>query len=145
MATAALLGYNAGFKYGAGPTTHQLAVPLRFESARQVKWRSAVDSLDKANREVVTIGSAVEEAVIVIRYDNEPGPLKDMLTAGMDGTTLDYYPDLSDTGTKYEMLVVEVEVDVQPDPDTHKARGEWMAKVRVRATGSTTDFDAILT
>lgn len=139
MATQHLKNGDPGFKYLPGPITHKLAQKLIFNETYKVKARFSADSLDRANRETITIGTAVEEHMITIRYDNEPGSLKDLLEAGADGTQIDYYPSIAG-GTNFSMIVLTQKHDivVLQDPDRHISSGEWMATVHVRMVGSDT-------
>jgi hypothetical protein len=144
MSTKKLIG-NAGFQYGAGPTTHQLATPLLWELVPvAVRTRFRRWSLDRTAVDTVVIGAGVEDLLTVIRFDDQPVGLRAMLKAGMDGTQLDYYPDLA-LATFYPFLLVEVdgadgdEVRIRPDRDRFM-HGEWEASVRLRRVdGGTVD------
>jgi hypothetical protein len=135
---------NAGFKYGAGPTTHQLAAPLRELRPIALQRRYRRWSLDYTAVDTVVIGAGVDDLLAVIRYDDQPAELRAMLKAGMNGTQLDYYPDLA-LATLYPFRLVEVqggsgdEVAILPDRDRF-AHGEYEATVRLRRMdGATVD------
>jgi hypothetical protein len=120
----------------------KLAVPLRFERVADVKWRRVVDSIDRTNREILTIGSKVEEVDCVIRYDDDPGGLRDMLEAGADGTNnLSYLPSKSAGGTAIvlQVLIGTDRVTIEPDPDTYVSHGHWTARFRARVVSGTLD------
>lgn len=149
MATVAKFG-NAGFKYtppGGVLTTHLLAAPLRPVKASYTRRKYVRDSLDYTQREVVVVGTGVQDAWFTIRYDNQPTELKTMLRHGLEGVTLTYYPNLTDTATNYPCTLIELngsagdDADILPDTDRWWAK-EYMAEVRLRRTSGT--FDALL-
>jgi hypothetical protein len=69
-----------------------LRAPLRETQAGLRKRRFIHDSLDFSGRDVVTLGTGVQELLGEIRYADDPYALLTMLTAGADGNTLYYHP-----------------------------------------------------
>ena len=101
---------DAGFKFtppGGSLTTHALQWPLRNPQPATVKARWSSWSLDKTEREVLTVGDGAAEIVAGIRFDSDAPGLLEMLEAGADGAELTYYPSLADTGTSYPCQLVE--------------------------------------
>ena len=138
MATQRLrVGDDPVIKYLA--VTFKLAQKLQFADSTAAKARFAADSIDRSNREIITVGASVEEHTIIIRYDDEPQGLKEMLEAGADGTQLDYYPSLGG-GTNFSFIVItgSDQITITPDPDRHRSHGEWMATARIRMVGGDT-------
>lgn len=111
MANTIKIG-NAGFKYteiiGGANITFNLAAPLRKMRPIRTETRFKVTALDNKTSEVITIsGSEVEEIVGIIRYEDDPPGLLDMLNEGANGAILTYYPDLSTPGENYPAELVE--------------------------------------
>lgn len=138
MATAALAG-DARFEYGAGPTTHLLAVPLKDVRPADPRTRHVWWSADMTTREVTNVGAAVYEIIATIRMDNEPDALKILLWNGLNGKELTYRT--TSGGTAFPVLLVEVVgkdgVELDPDRDRY-GFGEWEATVRLRRVDGTT-------
>lgn len=143
MATSSWHGTNSGFTYGA--STHRCRVVPRLERAARVKRRYAVDTLDLTDREVITVGSGVEEMTVTVRYDDEPTSLKAMVDWGMDGNSVVFWPNLAG-GFSYPGFIVEPAGDqaiIKPDRDRHRSHGEWEATFTMRRTDGGT-FDDLL-
>lgn len=152
MATTAITG-NAQFSYtpqGGSPTTHTLAVPLKFSPAygfryRYRKTRFEAFNSDGTDREVYVLGDATHEIVAEVRYDDEPTALRDMLIEALENNvTLTYSPDGG--GTTYPFLLVSVDGDagelISLDP-TRYAFGEYMTRLVLRRVDGG-NLDALL-
>jgi hypothetical protein len=82
---------NAGFSWDAGASTLRLRTRLREFRARHVRTRRVRESLDYSVREVTSIGAGVHEVRALLRFEDDPGGLMDMLRAGTDGGLLHYH------------------------------------------------------
>lgn len=143
MATSSWHGTNSGFTYGA--STHRCRVIPRMEGAARVKRRWVADSLDLTEREVISVGSGVEEVTMTVRYDNEPASLKALIDTGMNGEVVTFWPNLSG-GLSYPGIIVEpqgTDATIKPDRDRHRSHGEWEATFTMRRTDGGT-FDELL-
>ena len=135
---------DAGFKYGAGPTTYAMEWPLRFLQPGETKSRYDSWSIDYEEREVLVVGSGAAEIRAVIALENTPEDLLAMLAAGADGTSLVYWPSLAG-GTSYACELVE------PKGDTIALirdrmlpmKGRYEVTIRLRRTDGG-NFDALL-
>lgn len=156
MATTQIKG-NWDIEYtpqGGSSTVHTLAIPLRrapdarFKNVRR-KRRWEVWNDDFTEREVFTLGStAVDEITVVIRMDDEPDLLKDMLTEALENdVTINIRPNGSG-GTSYPCKVVRIpgassgEIPVFPDRERY-AYGEYEVPMVLRRVDGGT-FEGLL-
>lgn len=125
-----------------GAQSHTLQVPIQEVRPSYRARRYVRESLDYSNREVYTIGSGVYEILGVIRYDNDPQSLIDMLSAGARGLTLTY-----DDGTNsYACYLVYDSDEITPDFDVdQKAFDELKMEVRLRKTDGTAFPSSVFT
>lgn len=151
MATEFLKG-SARFEYtppGGSPIVHRLGTPLsplrEFVPSR-LKQRFDWWSVDKVNREIVTIEGSAEEVVCIIRIDNEPVELKAMLqTALEDGTQLDYYPETGAPAIPLQLVEIPGAAPDEIPLTQDRGRfggGEYEVPVRLRRIDGGT-LDAI--
>jgi hypothetical protein len=141
---------NAGFKFATPwvpSVTITLALdwPLRNPRPATVRSRWGAWSLDKTEREVLTVGAGAAEMYAEIRFQGSGPDLLEMLDAGASGAMLTYYPDLDVTGTNYPCELVEPEgdrVEILRD-QARSMHGEYEVTVRLRRTDGGT-FDALL-
>lgn len=137
---------TAGFKYGAGPTTVNLGSRLHDLTYAAARTRYVAESDDLTLREVVTVGSAVKEITGTIRFHDDPDELQDMIDAGLDGTQLDYYPDI-DAGTHYDCTLIEAS-EITPDREAPAGiptnpNPMYQVTLTLRAVSPTTDFSGL--
>lgn len=129
---------DAGFTYGAGPTTHALAAPIRIESYRDLSRRFTRESLDRTTIDRTTIGAGVTEILARIPYEDSPAALIAMLKdAANNGTEMDYFPSLADTLTSYAFtLTPEMGDAIELVPDSQMGRWSkrWEITVRLRTS-----------
>lgn len=141
MASPQLLG-TAHFDYtSGGAQTHNLAVPLQ-EVRPSIRFggRWVRESLDLTNREVFETGSAYE-IVAVLRFDNEPQSLIDLLAAGAENITLTY--DDGD-GNTFNVKMIGLPNVITPEFDENqKALDEHRMEIRLRKTDGTAFNSAI--
>lgn len=129
---------DAGFKYtppGGSLTTVALEWPLWRKVPGRVQRRYAADSLDYTAREVLIVGSGVDEATATIRFHGDAVELLDMLMAGANGVVLSYLPSLAVPGTSFAMWLIEPgaeRVELLAE-EARRTRGEWQVSIRVRA------------
>ncbi len=146
MATEGLRGTTASIAYtpsGESQITHQLAYPFLELEAVDPQPRHVFVSADLSTRHIVQIGEGARDLWATIRFENEPGELKDLLRAGLhDDVTLTYEADESATGIDCKLIEIEGgEVALRPDRARH-GYGEW--EVRIRLRGITDDWDDML-
>lgn len=98
---------DARFTYdpGGGTVTVDLQWPVFGIRAGSRRRRFVTDSLDLANREVLTAGTGVRELIGRIRFHDDAAELLDLLEAGADGVTLNYIPSVA-AGTSYPCTLV---------------------------------------
>lgn len=141
---AAVLAYTP---IGGYETVHLLAVPLLRSQAwgfrstrRRRRWEAW--SADFTEREVFTLGAAVDEIAALIRFENEPDLLRTLLAVALEeNATVTYYPTgMDDDGYPLKVVLVDGAADeivLQPDRDRF-AFGEWeVALVLRRVDGGT--------
>lgn len=135
---------TAEFTYTSGGTqTHTLAVPLQQvrPSVRQKKWTR--ESINFANRETWYVPSgAVYEVVAVIRYDDSPQSLIDLLLAGAQDITVTYDDGVTTHACKIIGLPEEITVgfdELQQTEDWHRI------EIRLRKTDGTAFASSIFT
>lgn len=87
--------------------SHELRVPLQQVRPAGSLWRSVSRSMDRKVREVTTVGRGVEEAVGIIRYDDLPQELNDMIRAGVQGFPICLIPDDTDMDAAVEVDLLE--------------------------------------
>lgn len=92
---------------GSSVQTHELRVPLQKILLAGSVYRVARESADKKVREVTSIGSGVNEITALVRYEDSPSELNEMIRAGVRGFPLVYIPDDTDLDTAYEMELLE--------------------------------------
>lgn len=149
MATTQHQGTTAQLTYtppGGVLTTHLLALPLRDLRPVDARVRHEWWSGDLTTREVVVIGDGVRELVATIRFDDEPGSLKDLLRAGLeDDVTITYEKVAGGTSFPFKLLEVVGSdgVELQPDADRW-GLGEWQCRIRIRRVDGGS-FDSLLT
>lgn len=116
----------------SGAQTHNLAVPLQeIRPAYRFGGRFERESLSLVNREVWW-ASVVYEVVAVIRYDDTPQELIDLLIAGAKNITVTY--DDSDGNTyACKMVGLANQLDV-PFDENQKALDEHRIEIRLRKT-----------
>lgn len=136
---------------GYDPVVHPLAVPLMINPAwgfqatrRRRRWETW--SADQTVREVFVLGSGVSEIGALIRFEDEPEDLIELLRAGLDdGVTLTYRP-YGPYGAEYDCLLVSVAdgdvITLQPDRERFSLGEYEVAIVLRRVDGGT--FEAIL-
>lgn len=134
---------DAGFKYtpsGGSEQTVALQWPLWRKAPGRIQRRFVTDSLDFTAREVLIVGSAVDEATATIRLHGDADELLDMLVAGANGTVLNYLPSLASPGTFFPMWLVEPgleRIELLAE-DARRSRKEWQIPIRVRAANGGT-------
>lgn len=124
-----------------------LEAPLRDISAVENIRRFVHTSADRTTRNVVTIGSGVDEIEATIRFELDVTLLKAMLEAGLNDTTLTYWPSLGGSSDTYPCKLVSVNgseehAQLLPDRDMWWDR-RFECRVRLRRTDGGT-FDALL-
>ncbi len=75
---------------------HVLSTPLRNVVPGFSRPTYRAESLDRTVIEALTVGSGAHELVGEVRYDDNPESLVEMLRAGAQNITLNYYPDARD-------------------------------------------------
>ncbi|MFW6031006.1 MAG: hypothetical protein ACOC9T_00315 [Myxococcota bacterium] len=139
MATRHLFG-SAAITFtppGESEETHLLGAKLIELEPMDTGERDDWWSVDRENREVVTVGDGVSELIATIRYDDEPGELKRMLRLALrHNLTLIYEPEIG--GTSYPVKLVAVvgatssdRTPISPDRDRRRL-GEYEARIHVR-------------
>jgi len=125
-----------------GAKEHTLAVPLQQvrPSARLKKYER--DSINGASHEVWSFGTGVYEVVGVIRYDDAPQSLIDLLLAGARGIAVSYYDD-TNTHACYIIGLPEV-IDVGFDDDQIPL-DEHKIEIRLRKTDGSAFASTIFT
>lgn len=154
MASASLLGTNAGFKYSpsGSEVVHRLAYPLLDIDAPEHTTAFEVHMLDGKTRKTVRLvdeGDEVNSIVASIRFENQPEALKMMLRASrLNHTALHYHADL-DGAALFTAEVWRVvgeqfpgHIPLQRDPDRYMFQ-EWMVRVELRRTDGN-DFSALI-
>lgn len=131
MATS-LFG-SAQFSYTkSGAQTHTLAVPLQQVRpvVRQRKW--VRESINYATREVwYPSGGAVYEVVAVIRYDDTPQSLVDLLLAGAQDITVTY----NDGTTNHTCKMIGLPEEITVPFDELQQTEDWHTfEIRLRKT-----------
>lgn len=156
MATRQLYG-QAEIEYtpaaGYDPVVHTLAVPLlrnpswgfqlRDNLRRWESWNA-----DGTEREVFVLGQATSEVRALIRFENQPELLLDLLRAGLrDNVELKYRPH-GPAGSEYPCLLVAVgdgaadAIQLEPDRERY-AWAEWEVAVVLRRVDGGT-FEGLL-
>lgn len=142
---------DAGFKYTdpdtASTVTVTLAVPLFRPTPGESDVRFATWSLNRKNRDVVTLDDAVDEVWARLRFHSNVSELKALLRQGLNDVTLTYYPSLAVIGTNYPCKLVALD---GADPNTFaltpdSARygfGEFEVRLHLRRVDGGT-FDGI--
>lgn len=125
----------------AGSVVHLLAVPLMINPSwgfqlthRKRRWEAWNE--DGTEREVFVAGSAVSEIQALIRFENEPEDLLDLLRAGLeDNVVLTYRPYGPGAYQEYDCLLVSVGdsgvIALQPDRDRF-SMGEYEVAIVLR-------------
>ena len=117
----------------SGAQTHDLQIELQ-KVRPAAKYRTYVrDSLDFSTREVIDIGG-VYEVIGLIRYEDDPQGVLDLILAGIRGLALTYY-DHDGVANVETMLVSPTSPDVVIDFDVDQSQfDEHMVEVRLRRT-----------
>ncbi len=131
---------DAAFKYAtvgatSTTTTVSLAVPLYNLHPGEARTRFVTESVDFTNREVITIGSAVDTLSGMIRAHNDAAELMDMISAGLDGKKLRYFPSASATSVNYHFRLTDTS-EISPDPD-RAGKDEYQVTFHFRNWSST--------
>lgn len=140
---------DAAFKYnpGGGDITVPLAIPIFQPAPGRYRFRRVREALDGTSREVLTVGSGLNEITASIRFidnisavlalleywadDNEPRPR--------------YVPSLASPGVEIPDLML-----IEPSGDRHElarevarmSRGECQVQLRIRRVDGG-DFSAL--
>jgi hypothetical protein len=86
---------------------HLLATPLRNTVPAHSRSVYTAESLDRSVRETLVVGDGMHELIGDAVFDDNPQSLLDVVKAGAEGQTLDYYPDLRDPGVKIPCALIE--------------------------------------
>jgi hypothetical protein len=140
MASSRLFG-NASIKWDSDASEHVLAVPLQGVLPADGSRIFRDESLDRTTFESFRIGSYLNDRVVTIRYEDQFNSLLSMLRAGIgDNKTLTYYPDVGDTGTSDDFIIVEpTEIeDVINREQDFRYFEEATVQLRIRKTDGST-------
>lgn len=156
MATAQLyglaeIGYTPLEEYDE--VVHLLAVPLMINPAwgfrstrRRRRWEAW--NADFTEREVFVLGAAVHEIGAIIRFENQPDDLRELLRAGLeDNVTLHYRP-YGPYGVEYDCLLIQAgdgdqdAITLLPDRERF-ALGEYEVSIVLRTVDGST-FESLL-
>lgn len=125
---------------------HRLSVPLRDIQPGFTQQTYTAESLDKTAIQTYTIGTGAHEFVGTARFDDDPQSLLDLIAAGGQGITLNYFPDLADSNVSFACNLVSPRdtnaLVVGIDPERGKHFGEGSVTLRLRQTDETR-FDGI--
>lgn len=145
----AKLNTAAAITWSAGTGTERvllLDVPLRDLRPGFTRTVYTAESLDKTDIASVTVGSGAHELVGVVRYEDDPQGLMDMVAAGAANTTLTYIPQLADPDVNYSVKLVSPRdlsaLSVQLDPQRGSTFGEMSIELRFRQTDETAFTEA---
>lgn len=156
MATQQLYG-AAEIEYtpvdGYDPVVHLLAVPLMINpnwgfrlTRRRRRWEGW--TADGTEREVFVAGSAVSEIGALIRFENEPSALIELLRAGLEDNVVLTYRPHGLAGSDYDCLLVGIgdvaggEISLAPDRERFSLGEYEVAVVLRRVDGGT--FEGLL-
>lgn len=156
MASAHLYGL-AEIEYtpagGYDSVVHMLAVPLMINPAwgfratrRKRRWEAW--TADGTERAVFVLGTAVSEIGALIRFEDQPEELIELLRAGLEDNVELIYRPHGMAGDDYPCLLVAVgdgageEITLQPDRERFSLGEYEVAIVLRRVDGGT--FEAIL-
>lgn len=115
---------------GGSPTTHLLAVPLMQRTPADVVSKYVWWSEDLSTRELIAIGNGVHELTAIIRADDEPAQLKDMLREALhNGVTLTYRETA--IGTAFPVVLLGDTAEIFPDRDLY-GDGRFEVTIRMR-------------
>lgn len=117
-----------------------LDVPLRDLRPGYSQTAYTSESLDKTAIATITVGEGAHELVGMVRYEDNPQGLLDMVQVGATNTTLTYIPDLADPDQAYSVKLISprsVEA-LTLDLDRQRALfGEMEVELRFRQTDET--------
>lgn len=117
-----------------------LDVPLRELRPGFSQTAYSAQSLDKTALTTITVGSGAHELVGVVRYEDNPQGLLDLVQAGATNTVLTYIPDLADPDQSYSVYLISPRdtETLQLQLDRQRALfGEMEVEVRFRQTDRT--------
>lgn len=141
----ATLKGNAGFKWtppGGTEQTHKIRWPLVLESKGRVKARTwNAFGRNPTKRAVVSLGQEAWEYEAVVRFDDSPADLLDVLEDSADGVELKYFPDVNDTDFFSTWLV---DAGKPPKIEWEEERGTSEYRVRVTLRAQSDNFGIIL-
>lgn len=88
--------------------TYNLRVPLQHREAQLRQRRYVREALDYSVRAITTIGSGASEISGILRWEDQPAVLLDMLQSGANGDLLIWYNGVAE----YTVLLIEPTADV---------------------------------
>jgi hypothetical protein len=135
LGTAAAIGW-ASTGDAASERVHLLAVPLRDVRPASSRATYHAESLDRTVVQRYTVGDGAHELVGLVRFDDDPQSLLDLLRAGAEGQTLTYYPDVRDPAVKHACTLM---APVGPDlalavEQARQGYGNVTTELRLRRT-----------
>jgi len=131
----AVLYGSARFTWNDGSAqTHYLRVPLQKVRPAHNRLRFVRESLDRQTRVVTNVGAGAYEIVAMIRYEDIAADVIALLKAGMDGYTLNYYPDVDNSPATYNACQLIEPTSMDEIPFEKDAPGilEWGIQIRLR-------------
>ena len=135
-----LLGKSALFwsSTSDGDHTVLMRAPLRTGRPAVRLQRFVRESMDFSVREVTTVSTGVHELVGVLRYEDAPQNVADMVMAGLSGTTLTWIPDMQDQNRSWDVYLIDAQPTAQMDADRGFPGFEEISwEVRFRKTDGT--------
>lgn len=143
----AKLNTAAAITWTSGTGTERvllLDVPLRDLRPAFTRTVYTAESLDKTDIQSITVGSGANELVGMVRYEDDPQGLMDMVAAGAANTTLTYIPQLSDPDVNYSVkLISPRDLPTALSLDSQRSTfGEMMVELRFRQTDETAFTEA---
>lgn len=144
----AKLNTAAAITWSSGTGTERvllLDVPLRDVRPGFTRTVFSAESLDKSDISSITVGNGAHELVGVVRYEDDPQGLLDMVAAGAANTTLTYIPSLTDPDLSYSVKLISprgldaltMDLDAQ-----RRVFGEMSVELRFRQTDETAFSEA---
>lgn len=112
---------------------HLLDAPLSEVNPAHSQAVYSRDSLDFSTRETFTIEPGAHELLARIRYDRHNQSLMDLIQEGLRGTTLTYYPNLTDPAVNFSVVLIEAPRALAFDPQLGD-QGAQTATLRFRKT-----------
>ncbi|HEX7048659.1 MAG TPA: hypothetical protein VF188_00485, partial [Longimicrobiales bacterium] len=125
---------NAAFRYtqDGRETWLYLNAPLYDVRPARVRTRFTEESIDRRTLNVVVVDGGAEEITARLRFQGDPAALLDLLEAGADGETLEYFPDAS-LAESYPFRLMDASDIVAADPDPDRWwNAEYTVTLRLR-------------